>query len=249
MRAAFATMGTMVSIVLAAPTDLAPVEDLFRGLDETFSLYEPASALSRIARGELALSAASEDVRSEYARALDWRAKTSGWFTPHRPDGIVDLSGTIKAVALMGAASLLAAQDAVGAIGAGGDLVALGGADPTVGIIDPHDRHRLLTSVALTSRRAVATSGIAERGDHIWSAAGASDLAQVTVMADDIVEADVLATAIMAAGSAHRDELTTRADIDVLTVDRSGAVCLTPGFRIAVAAAVPGRVDRRSVSA
>jgi FAD:protein FMN transferase len=56
-----------------------------------------------------------------------------------------------------------------------------------------------------TGYRAVCTSGSAERGDHIWDpkAPGkepARGLAQVTVVAEDLVQADVWATAAYAQG-------------------------------------------------
>ena len=107
------------------------------------------------------------------------------------------------------------------------------------GIADPDDRSALLCAVELRgSRRAIATSGGAERGDHIWLAGTAerAEFEQVTVVADDIVTADVLATAIVAGGRRTLDDLTDRWDIDVITVDRRGELLATPGIRTALVA-------------
>jgi len=121
----FESMGTMVSIRLAQePTD-----------DD--------SELSRIARGDLALPAASAGMRGAYAEALAWRERTNGAFTPHRPDG------------------------GPGPVGAGqsaghrtrGDILTSGvprqGAWLT-GIVDPADRSALLTA-HWSARRASAS--------------------------------------------------------------------------------------------
>jgi thiamine biosynthesis lipoprotein len=125
------------------------------------------------------------------------------------------------------------------AINVGGDIVispASGRADPwSVGIVDPQDRTEFLTSVALGGdRRACATSGVSERGDHIWRARGKSEFVQATVLADDIITADALATAIIAGGTETLDLACRTWPIDVITVDVAGALRMTPGAVIAM---------------
>jgi thiamine biosynthesis lipoprotein len=111
-----------------------------------------------------------------------------------------------------------------------------GGTPWVTGIVDPADRATLLCAVELRApRRAMATSGSAERGDHIWKAGMAPVFVQVTVVADDILSADVLATAIVAGGESLLREACERWPIDVLTVDASGELNATPGFRAALA--------------
>jgi FAD:protein FMN transferase len=227
----FETMGTVVTV---EPTDrVSDIERLFADLDSQFSLYRPDSELSRIADGRASLVTASAGLRAAYARALEWRSLTGGAFTPHRPDGVVDLSGIVKAMALEACGAVLAeSHDWV--VNAGGDVLT-GGQNATVGIADPFDRSQLLTSVRLGGMRcAVATSGSAERGDHIWGRGG---FAQVTVVADDIVTADVLATAIVAGGVDTLNLSTSSFDIDVLAIDPQGNLFATPGFTARTAAA------------
>jgi thiamine biosynthesis lipoprotein len=226
----FETMGTVVS--LSPPLRAAEVEAVFAAHDARFSLYHTDSELSRIRDGSLALVDADLQLREAYALALEWRSLTNGAFTPHRPDGVIDLSGIVKALAIDAAGTLL---DDSGdwILNCGGDVLT-SGQPTTVGIIDPLDRAQLLTSVRLGGgRRAVATSGSAERGDHIW---GRSDLLQVTVVADDIVTADVLATAIVSVGGKGLDTLAQQFDVDVIAVDRSGGLRATSGFRRSLAA-------------
>jgi thiamine biosynthesis lipoprotein len=232
MRHTFATMGTVASLHLDTAVDdatLREVEQIFARHEATFSLYRDDTPAAALARGELTLEDAPSAVREEYARAVEWRTATSGWFTPHRPDGVIDLDGTIKAVALQEAAARLDSADAEGLLGVGGDIVRLGTGPRTVGVVDPDDRSRLLADPVLANRRAIATSGSSERGDHIWSALGRSDIRQATVLADDIVTADVLATAIVAAGSAEAGDLLDRFDVDALLVTADG-LRATPGW-------------------
>jgi thiamine biosynthesis lipoprotein len=232
----FETMGTVVSIMFreypASAEVLAEVEANFANWDARYSLYRNDSELSRIAAGDLALTDASEHLRATYATATEWRAATGGAFTSHRPDGVLDLSGVVKALAIASAGERL---DSAGAhewgINVGGDVMV----DPAdrpwnIGIVDPADRGEFLTSVTLSgSRRACATSGNAERGDHIWTVGSSADFAQATVMADDILTADVLATAIISGGAAMLDEACARWSIDVITVDHDGGIRMTPG--------------------
>lgn len=243
-RLVFHTMGTVVSVVSVQPIDpplAARIEETFADADARFSLYSPVSEISRIARGELALASSSEEMREMYDLANDWRNATGGSFTPNRPDGVVDLSGVVKAWAMRRAASLLDAGSACDwCLNVGGDVVTngrdVGGRPWTVGIVDPESRSELLTALVVSDARpAVATSGSAERGDHIWTvSADRSDFVQVSVAAPDIIMADVLATAIVSAGPAGIDDLTATWPIDVLAVHRDGSLVATPGMRAAI---------------
>jgi thiamine biosynthesis lipoprotein len=227
----FETIGTVVSI--EPPLRVPAIEAVFADYNRRFSLYLPGSELSRIADGSLRLSHASSILRDAYAIALEWRSLTAGAFTPHRPDGVIDLSGIVKALALDAAGALLA-DSGDWILNAGGDVLTSGQV-ATVGVTDPFDRTQLLTSVRLGgSRRAVATSGTSERGDHIWGRGG---FAQVTVVANDIVTADVLATAIVAGGVDTLNASTSGWDIDVLAIDPAGNLFATPGFTASIAAA------------
>lgn len=236
MRQTFETMGTVVSLEWSGvPAELLAVQDLFEAADQRFSLYRPDSELSRVADGSLELLDAGSELREVYAMALGWRGETGGAFSPHRPDGTLDLNGIVKAWAMAEAGRALGDGD--WCLNVGGDVLVSGlaavGAPWVVGIVDPGARAELLTSVPLVGRRrAAATSGSAERGDHIWTRGReAAEFVQVTVLADDIVTADVLATAIVSGGAASLDDLTGRFDIDVLTVDGTGGLRATPGMR------------------
>lgn len=237
MRHVLATMGTVASI--DGPAEAIPaIERCFDELEARFSLYRHDSELSRIARGEARMTDASESMRAVYARALEWRSRTGGAFSPNRPDGVIDLDGIVKAEAIAVAGSILdAAGRGAWTVNVGGDL--LTDEPQRVGIADPQRPGTLLASIALDgAARAVATSGSAERGDHIWRGGSTEppEFVQVTVVAADIVTADVLATAIVAGGRASLDDATERWAVDVLAVDRDGGLLATPGMRERLAA-------------
>jgi len=239
----FDTMGTTVSLRFAGATApasvLGRVEETFRAFDERFSLYRPDSEISRVAHGKLPLTRAGAELREAYAEALDWSRSTGGAFMPHRPDGVIDLSGTVKAKAMEAAARVLESSgEADWMLVAGGDILARGtfGALPwRAGVVDPEDRGALLCAVELSGRRAaLATSGTAERGEHIWRTGDPSTpqrYCQVTVLADDIITADVLATALVAGGPERCEELLAGFDIEVLTIDDAGHLTATPGLQ------------------
>jgi thiamine biosynthesis lipoprotein len=240
----------------------AVVERLFARLDGTFSLYRPDSEASRLGRGELGLQQASDEMRARYTEASEWRLLTEGAFTAERPDGILDLSGLIKGHAIKEAGiSLHALGLEDWCLNAGGDVLVSGSPDPgsgeawRAGIVDPADRRTLLAgfplgglpgglpsglaadggapgNTASRSRMALATSGSAERGDHIWAAGGrAAEFWQVSVAAADAVTADVLATAIVAGGTAMLNRAAELWDVEVLAVRRDGELLATSGFR------------------
>ncbi|MET4592559.1 FAD:protein FMN transferase [Arthrobacter sp. 754] len=261
----FQSMGTVMSLTMPVPADphtagagnagpegntpdgelaaaAAVVERVFRELERTFSLYRADSEASRLARGELSLRTASPAMRVVYKEAMQWRLSTQGAFTAERPDGVLDLSGLVKACAIReSGTSLLALGRPDWCLNAGGDILVCGSPGPgsdnpwEVGIVDPLDRGALLAGYPLGHGRrhaALATSGSAERGDHIWGRpADRSAFVQVSVAAADITTADVLATAIVAGGEPMLDRATEGWDVAVLAVRANGELLATPGFR------------------
>ncbi|WP_081765943.1 FAD:protein FMN transferase [Arthrobacter sp. 31Y] len=246
----FRSMGTVVSLTVASnryaqtavdelESAVDVVEGIFAHLDLTFSLYRAGSEASRLARGEIMLAYTSETMQELYAEASEWRLATDGAFTSERPDGILDLSGIVKAHAMREAAfSLRALGLRNWCLNTGGDVLVSGSPGPTAhepwlaGIADPSDRKALLGAFPLASKSALATSGSAERGEHIWAIGGAApEFAQVSVAASDIVTADVLATAIVAGGTRTLDQAVEKWGADVLAVRRDGTLLATPEFR------------------
>ena len=227
----------------------AAVQILHRA-DEVFSLYKPDSPLSRLARGLTQVSECPPEVSDVWDLCEEWSSETSGWFNAFTPEHTFDPSGLVKSWAANRAAEKL---EELGvndfAMNAGGDIRLSKNIQPgiplRIGISKPitiaSTEAGVLTVVDLndTNFRAVATSGNAERGEHIWNPndnSYAASLAQVTVVAKDLITADIWATALFASGAqalglveAHNLK-NSDAQIEVLIVELDGSLIASQGF-------------------
>jgi len=245
-------MGTVVSLDLRGPVGpggrqrCADAVDaacaVLHRADEDFSTYRADSWVSRLERGEVSPGDCPPQVREVLDACEHYRLETGGWFDC-RAGGRLDPSGLVKGWAAAAAADCL---DEAGipsySLNAGGDVVLRGLPEPgrpwSVGVVDPTDRARLLAAVPgdpAGARRAVATSGVAERGEHVLdprTGRPSLDLLSVTVVAADLVLADVWATAVLAAGDARTPLLIAleRRGCSWLTVGRDGSARASEHF-------------------
>ena len=186
---------------------------VLREADRVFSTYRDDSCVSRLGRGELTVDACPPEVAEVLALGERARVESGGAFDVRRPgpDGalVLDPSGVVKGWAgQRAAAPLLALDDTDVCLSAGGDMVchvASPDREPwSVGVEDPLDPTRVLAVVPVR-RGAVATSGHAHRGHHVVdprTGRPPQGIASVTVLAADLVTADVDATAAYAMGRA-----------------------------------------------
>lgn len=177
-----------------------------RAVDATFSPFRADSELSRLRRGELALGAASDDMRVVERLCRTAVERTGGAFDPWRWRDGYDPTGLVKGWAISRVGELLRGLDADVLVNAGGDVLArsASGEPWLVGVEDPTDRSRVLATVPVVDG-AVATSGPAARGAHIVdprTGLPASGLLSATVVGPSIVWADVDATAAVVLGDA-----------------------------------------------
>jgi len=244
-------MGTVFSFRIADPS--VPVQALERAvrrlheIDATFSTYRPDSQISRIAAGTLRPEDADPEVGEVLAACERMEQLTDGWFSA-RPDGTrLDPSGYVKGWAIGQAEQELVAAGAQNlCVNGGGDVICRGGPTPgqgwRIGIADPHVPGQLIETVQTAGRttgqatgqatgqpagvQAVATSGTAERGHHVLDphdGRPATGTAAVTVLADDIVTADVYATAALAMGPRRgADWLAAQPGVRALLVKADG---------------------------
>ncbi len=253
-------MGTVFSLAVPPDTDDAAFRAaagvafaFLRHVDVVFSRHRPDSAASRITDGRLRPDAlGSHPHGAEIREVLDLCARleraSDGAFDAWRvgdPPGF-DPSGAVKGWAADRASDLLVRHGCGSHIlNAGGDVRLRGGVPSApwgVGIADPH-RAAAVLSVLHLHEGAVATSGVAERGGHVFeprSGRPASVWDQVTVTGGDLASADGFATAAlaMAAGprgaEGTRDWLRGLATVhghQALTVDRRGGLWMTDGMR------------------
>jgi thiamine biosynthesis lipoprotein len=213
-------MGTAVSAHIddVVPQEIADdawesVEVFLRDIEDRFSTFLPTSEISRINKGELHVLDASPDV-VEVLDACTWLEHLSdGVFNARRPDGSIDPAGFVKGWAAERAARLLAEAGLKNYyLRIGGDIQAHGrqatGDKWRVGIVDPHDATRIHSYVDIPENWAIATSGVAERGQHIWgkdSQPTNSQFSSMTVIGPHLMWADAFATIAYALGDAGID--------------------------------------------
>ncbi len=210
-------MGMPVSLVLRGRSAgsaigagaWAEVVATLRDVDRVFSTYRPDSDVSRLARGDIELADCVPEVAEVLAVGEVARRESCGAFDVVRRDGsgheVLDPSGVVKGWAVERAAAVLRRLDDTDfCLSAGGDMVCRV-ADPDrpawrVGIEDPADPARIRAVVPVRNG-AVATSGLAHRGAHIVDArtgAVPRQVTSVTVIGEDLVWADIDATAAFA---------------------------------------------------
>jgi thiamine biosynthesis lipoprotein len=199
-----------------------------------FSTYRTDSVISRLNRGELDLDQCPAEVYEVLRLGECARIESGGAFDVRRPDPhgrtALDPSGVVKGWAVERAARALDTLPATGfCLSAGGDMVCRNKLATMpgwrIGIEDPLDPHRLIATVSLRNG-AAATSGLTHRGTHIVDARTGqtpTGVASVTVIAPDLVSADIDATAAFALGAGSLEWLRGRADRRGLVVwaDRS----------------------------
>jgi len=239
-------MGLPVSVLVRGPgvrtrPDVAAaVQAVYahlRQADRTFSTYRPDSEISRLRRGEL--PAGNPDVQAVLELCAVARDATEGWFDASLPDPDgqrrIDPSGLVKGWAVERAADALRGPEGIDwVLNAGGDVAASAayGDSWRVGVEDPRDRSRMLAIVACRDG-AVATSGSAARGDHVFNphtGRPAHGLASATVAGPSLMWADVYATAAFARGPAALAWLESRSGYEGMLVHPDGTMTQTAGW-------------------
>ena len=236
----FESMGTVVSISykgnISSEEASKRTEQVFRifdRFDREFSTYRDDSFISRIN----AQLAEPLDISNEAMQIFDlaeqYRLLTDGYFDIITPDGKTDPSGIVKAYAIKESGLHLDSCGVKGwGINAGGDILTSNTAGLHAGIVNPFDRKELISDVVLNSPLlSLATSGYSERGNHFWNPIGSdSDVVQASVISDDIIFSDVMATAIIACGSSALQWVETRANAEALLIKRDGSFLITEGY-------------------
>jgi thiamine biosynthesis lipoprotein len=252
-------MGSVASLVVGSDAPVEAVDRVRAWFDEVeaaLSPFRPDSDLCRWRSGAAALEACSPLLSQVVSDVEDLRRATLGGFHPWDATGRFDPTGYVKGWAIERGVQVLGEAGVADAcLGIGGDLQLIGQASPRrawrVGVSDPADPRRLLAMVSRPAEGgagpwAVATSGNAERGDHIWApgpplrSLSSSRLHSVTVVGPRLGRADAFATAIWALalqGPLDRAwAWLAGTGYEALAVDGAGVVRGTPGMRAHVVA-------------
>ena len=218
---------------------LDKVFDYFSYVDEMFSTYKEESEISRINRGELSVEASSPDMREIWRLAEQTKEETSGYFDIRTPSGVYDPSGIVKGWAIWNAAQLLEREGCEHFyIDAGGDIQTRGvnseGKPWRVGIQNPLNVREIIKVISL-SGEGIATSGNYLRGAHIYDPhekkPAENGIVSITVVADNVYEADRFATAAFAMGEGGIHFIENLPGCEGYMVNGEGIATLTRGFR------------------
>ncbi len=240
-RSARPVMGTVASLHIADVTDprrldeaAGAVFDELERLEQLFSTFRPTSEISRLNRGDIGLADCATEV-IEVLDACTWLNHASGGAfsvePPGRP-GVVDPAGFVKGWATEHATRLL---DAAGLehwyLSVGGDIQTAGRPEAArrwrVAISHPLAAGGVATTITLPEGYAVATSGRAERGDHLWSTghqSPGSEPASMTVVGPHLSWADAFATAAFAIGFAGVAWVDRFVGYRAIAIDADGTV-------------------------
>ena len=241
MRRSRDIMGMPVKIEVVAASDTRLHDIGFACLveiDRRFSPYKPDSEVSRINRGEIDILAVTPDMAEILGLAELTRLETDGYFDIRRPGGGFDPSGLVKGWAIRRAARAIAAAGGTDFyVEAGGDIQCVGhnaAGDPwRTGIRHPAQPDAIV-EVLYPRGKGVATSGTYARGHHIYNphdgAAVAGEIVSLTVIGDDVYEADRFATAAFAMGDAGLAFLEAQPGLEAYQIDRDGMASMTSGF-------------------
>lgn len=210
--------------------------------DQKFSLYKQDSEISRLRRGEIDWSQASREQLLVREQCERWQEQTSGFFDA-RVSSEYDPSGLVKTWAAENAANFLEANGIRQfTLNAGGDIylsaelqsqvlnrVGLSNLKP---IASESAGANMVLDLKGTKFRAVCTSGSIERGEHIWPTGESQHFLQVTVVGEDLVTADIWATAISAGGMAAWSAFTADSShkAAALAIGKDGSMIASQGF-------------------
>jgi thiamine biosynthesis lipoprotein len=234
-------MGMPVTVDVGQAVDGTLIEAVFayfEHVDRRFSTYRTDSEIAAINRGDLSMDDCSAEMRDVLALAQQTKVDTGGFFDIRRPDGSLDPSGIVKGWAIRNAARIV--RDAgLGDffIDAGGDIQSSGknssGKDWSVGIRNPFNADEII-KIVYPRGQGVATSGTYVRGPHIYNPLGAgepiADIASLTVIGADVLEADRFATAAFAMGKSGIFFLEQMSGLEGYVVDIDGRGTPTSGF-------------------
>ena len=176
-------------------------------VDQLFSTYLPDSQVSRLRRGEIEIKEADQPVQQVWQACLEIKEVSDGAFDPWAVPGGFDPSGYVKGWAADQVSEHLIKQGAKHIqVNAGGDISVRGGKDANtpwkLAVAHPSIKGEISKLYSITTG-AIATSGSAERGDHIidpHSKTVAVGARSATVIGPDAGISDALATALVVSG-------------------------------------------------
>ena len=176
-------------------------------VDQIFSTYISTSQVSKLRNNEIEIEDTHPYLQKVWHSCLEIKELTDGAFDPWALAGGFDPSGYVKGWAADQISDQLIKLGAKHIqVNAGGDISVRGGKDANtawkIGVAHPNQSDQVSKVYEITNG-AIATSGTAERGDHIidpFSKTIAVGARSATVTGPGAGMADALATALIVSG-------------------------------------------------
>jgi len=233
-------MGMPVTIVIvddsAKAEDIENVFDYLRKIDGKFSPYKPTSELSKINRKEIDKKNYSEEMKKILHLAQKTKLQTSNYFNIRKPDNSIDPSGIVKGYAIHEGANILREKGYKNFyVEIAGDIEVVGLNNKEkwkVGIENPFNRQEIVKVVYL-SNKSIATSGTYIRGTHIYNPVtqkNSDEIVSVSIIADNVYEADRFATAVFAMGKKGMEFVEKKKGIEAYMILKNKTATMTSGF-------------------
>lgn len=227
-------------VILMSPDNITPSEvekifDFLRYVDKQYSPFIDTSVVTKINHQQLAENKYDDELKEILALADKTKAESAGYFDVWHNETF-DPSGIVKGWALQKASDMLSSITTNFYIEAGGDIQVSGVNDTSkpwrIGIRNPFDRHQNVSVIELKDY-AVATSGTAIRGQHIYdpvSAKTLDDVVSLSVVAPAIIDADRMATAAFAMGTRGIQLIENMLGYEGYMIDKDGIATMTSNW-------------------
>lgn len=207
----------------------------FKYIDEKFSPFKQNSEVTKINDKRLRKNKASEDMKKILDLSQKTKKETSGYFEITK-NGFINPSGIVKGWAIWETSKILDKSGCKNyCVEAGGDIQTKGrnekGENWAIGIRNPFNKTQNVKIVNLNGQ-GIATSGIYERGNHIYNPNGNLDdsVISLTVIGPNIYEADRFATAAFAMGRDGINFIESQNALEGYMIDVKGIATMSSGF-------------------
>jgi len=214
VRTSFPIMGSVASIAIAEHSQgdvdaaIGVAMSSLAADEQRFSHYRENSDIERWIRQEEISAVARYEIDEVIAHCLELRERSGGAFSYRNPSrNRIDTAGFVKGWAIERAQESMRRFGITDAcIGVGGDTTCWGSAEPDrpwrIAIADPTRDIGVAAIVEFPNGGAIATSGTAQRGEHIWRIDNADHdaLASFSVVGPSITWADAYSTTGFALG-------------------------------------------------
>lgn len=212
----------------ASKSDFDYIFSYFGKIDERFSPFKEDSEVSKINKGQKEYSLEMKEILKLCEQA---KKDSDGYFDVWH-NNTFNPSGLVKGWAIYKAANLLKKRDFQNYyVDAGGDIQ-VSGRIWKVGIRNPFKVTEIVKVVNIQDQ-GIATSGIYERGEHIYNPLGIKpqNIVSMTVIGPDVMNADILATTAFAMDKEGINFVERQKCFEGYMIDKLGIATYTSGFK------------------